>query len=177
MTMMWKSTRKWCWKGSDWWMSSNVMRVQDLICRDQIQILFNFFILQPRKCGRIQLCSSVRVLHAQKPHMSRFWDVGAESIRFPQAKQVPASSPQIHQTYHTSGMFFENKFSSLMCLCYMYLMTYSNLLFVGAHSFVEVKAAWVDPRWSETREHHVGRPCETTLQGKSHRLWVGISRQ
>ena len=33
-----------------------------------------------------------------------------------------------------------------MCLCYMYLMTYSNLLFVGAHSFVEVKAAWVDPR-------------------------------
>ena len=88
-------------------MSSNVMRVQDVICRDRIQILLNHFILQPRKCGRIQLCSSVRVLHAQKPHVPRFRDVGAESIRFPQAKQVPAASPQIHQTYHTSGLFLK----------------------------------------------------------------------
>ena len=75
--------------------------------RDKINPVRSVYLLvtfQPRKCRRVQLCSSLRVLHSQEPHLSGLRDVGAESVRFPQTEQVSAPSSQVHPAYHSPGI-------------------------------------------------------------------------
>ena len=44
------------------------------------------------------------MFHAQKPHLPRFRDAGAELVRFPQTEQVSAPSSQVHPAYHSPGI-------------------------------------------------------------------------
>ena len=50
-----------------------------------------------RKCRRVQLRARVRVLQPQVAHVPGVWDAGAEPLRLPQAEQVLAPAPQVHQ--------------------------------------------------------------------------------
>ena len=59
----------------------------------------------PGERRRLQLRPRLRVLPAQKPHLSRIRDARTKFIRLFEEEQVRSIAAQIHPTHNTTGSF------------------------------------------------------------------------
>lgn len=64
----------------------------------------HFVQVEPRECGRLQLCASVRVLPAPEPYLFGVRNAGAELVRLSQAEQVLAVATQVHPTHSPTSV-------------------------------------------------------------------------